>query len=193
MKKTKDLRTDEELIVAYMAGDERAFTTIYYRHRKAVYTTAYFIINDSETSKDILQITMTKAAVALRENRFDGKQASLATWLSRIAKNQTIDVVRENARPKNSPASVVSIDIHDYPYVVDESGELACRCREIISDFHILTEGMRPIYKDCLLQYAVQGKTNAELAVELDTPINTIKRHIHVARVFMREHKKELC
>jgi len=92
-------RTDAELVDASLAGDRAAFDVIVERHRRHVYQLCYRFVGNHEDASDLAQDTFIRAFRGLRS--FKG-QASLGTWLYRIAVNVSLNKVGSKV-PKLSP------------------------------------------------------------------------------------------
>src|SRR5690606_25652017 len=86
-----DLADEVELVARSRRGDAEAFDRLVTANRERVYMVAYHIVRNSEEALDVVQETFLRAWKNLA--RFDGK-ASLGSWLSRIASNASIDLVR---------------------------------------------------------------------------------------------------
>ena len=93
--------TDADLVSATRAGDRQAFDTIVERHRRQVYQLCYRFTGNHEDASDLTQDVFVRAFRSLQT--FKG-QASLGTWLYRIAVNVSLNKVGAR-RPE-----VVSID-----------------------------------------------------------------------------------
>jgi RNA polymerase sigma-70 factor, ECF subfamily len=75
---------DDELVDRARAGDEAALDSIVARHYQAAYEVAYRILGEADGAADATQDAFVKAIRALGTFR---KEASLRTWLLRIAAN----------------------------------------------------------------------------------------------------------
>ncbi len=75
---------DAELVRRFNAGDEAAFVEIVARHRANLYALAFRHLRDRGDAEEVTQDTFIRAHRALARFRGD---ASLATWLCRIAFN----------------------------------------------------------------------------------------------------------
>jgi RNA polymerase sigma-70 factor, ECF subfamily len=82
--------TDADLVVASLAGDREAFDRIVERHRRHVYQLCYRFVGNHEDASDLAQDVFVRAFRSL--NTFKG-QASLGTWLYRIAVNVSLNKV----------------------------------------------------------------------------------------------------
>src|SRR5258705_272529 len=92
--------TDEVLIMAAKSGDRTAFVELWTRHSKIEFNMACRITGNREDAEDVVQDAWLKAYVHL--NTFDGR-AKFSTWLTRIAINSALLVLRrKRARPETS-------------------------------------------------------------------------------------------
>src|ERR1700757_3900640 len=82
---------DEALVAAAKRGDELAFERLVRRHRPRIFALALRYARVREDAEDIVQQTFQKAFVYL--HRFQGK-SSFSTWLSRIAINEALMLLR---------------------------------------------------------------------------------------------------
>src|SRR5437868_11082550 len=90
-----------ELVQAAQAGDQQAFGALVNLHQKRVFRVAYSILQSWEDAEDVVQNIFVKAFQNLRG--FQGK-SSFATWLTRIAVNESLMLLRQRR------AKLVSLD-----------------------------------------------------------------------------------
>lgn len=86
-----DPRSDEQLVAAVKAGDERAFEMLVKRHHARVFALALRYTRVCADAEDVVQQTFLKVFVYLQD--FRGK-SSFSTWLTRIAINETLILLR---------------------------------------------------------------------------------------------------
>jgi RNA polymerase sigma-70 factor, ECF subfamily len=92
--------TDEDLIAAAKSGDHPAFVELWTRHSSRAFKTAYRITGNRYDAEDAFQNTWMRAYMHL--NTFDGR-AQFSTWLSRIAINSSLMILRvKRAHPETS-------------------------------------------------------------------------------------------
>jgi RNA polymerase sigma-70 factor, ECF subfamily len=92
--------TDEALVAAAKLGDHPAFLELWRRHSNRVFKTAYGITGKREDAEDVIQDAWLKAYLHL--NTFDGR-AKFATWLTRIAINTSLMILRrKRSHPETS-------------------------------------------------------------------------------------------
>jgi RNA polymerase sigma-70 factor, ECF subfamily len=82
---------DETLVLAAKNGNEQAFEILVGRHRRKIFAVALRLTRVREDAEDITQQSFQKAFVYLQ--KFEGK-SSFATWLTRIAVNEALMLLR---------------------------------------------------------------------------------------------------
>jgi RNA polymerase sigma-70 factor, ECF subfamily len=92
--------TDEVLVAAAKLGDHLAFLELWTRHSNKAFKTAYRITGNRDDAEDAFQDAWMKAYEHL--NTFDGR-AQFSTWLTRIAINSSLTILRtKRAHPETS-------------------------------------------------------------------------------------------
>jgi RNA polymerase sigma-70 factor (ECF subfamily) len=90
-------RSDKQLAELVLTGDEAAFEEIFDRHKRLVASIAARYFRRPEQIEEIIQISFAKVYFELRHFR-GAHELSLAGWLSRIARNASIDALRSHKR-----------------------------------------------------------------------------------------------
>jgi len=96
----------ERALTLALAGDENAFRELTERYRHELQLHCYRIVGSTQDAEDLVQETLLAAWRGL--DRFT-EQASIRTWLYRIATNRSLDALRANKRrprrlePLNDP------------------------------------------------------------------------------------------
>ena len=90
-----DVRTteDETLVAAAKKGHATAFEALVERHRRTILSVSQSITRNREDAEDITKQSFQKAFVHL--NEFAG-DSSFSTWLTRIAINEALMLLRKN-------------------------------------------------------------------------------------------------
>jgi RNA polymerase sigma-70 factor (ECF subfamily) len=94
---------DAALVAATKLGDDRAFVELWRRHSNRVFKAAYAITGKREDAEDAIQDAWMKAYLHL--NTFNGR-AKFATWLTRIAMNSSLMILRKR---RSHPGSSMEI------------------------------------------------------------------------------------
>lgn len=93
--------TDEELMLAYGAGDAPAFELLYSRHRGALFRFMMHQVRERGTAEELYQDVWQRVVMARQRYRPD---ARFSTWLFQIAHNRLTDHWRSQ---KHRPAPPV--------------------------------------------------------------------------------------
>jgi RNA polymerase sigma-70 factor (ECF subfamily) len=103
---------ERALVDACLAGRREAFDIIVERHRRTVYQVCYRFVHSHEDASDLAQDVFLRAYRGLR--RFK-RQASLATWLYRIA----VNVGLSHVASRRAAADPIDVEQH----VDDRAGD----------------------------------------------------------------------
>ena len=91
------LRSDEQLVSLFRAGNDEAFRVIHDRYRQRLFAYARQMLPGSrQDAEEALQDVFVRAYSGLRAS--EGKLA-LKAWLYRVAHNRCIDQLRRPAPP----------------------------------------------------------------------------------------------
>lgn len=128
---------------------------------------------DGATAEEIAQDVMV--TVWRKANLFDRAQASVSTWIFRIARNRRIDVFRRTRKPELDPEEPMIL-----PAGV-EAPEDRIEARDIEIRVRAAMKGL-PEEQLSLLRLAFyEGLSHREIADRLDVPLGTVKSRIRLA------------
>lgn len=122
-----------------------------------------------EIAQDVMVTVWRKAGL------FDRAQASVSTWIFRIARNRRIDVFRRTKRPALDPEEEMILPAGvEAPDAAVEAMETETRVRAAMKDL--------PEEQVLLLRLAFyDGLSHREIAEKLDVPLGTVKSRIRLA------------
>ncbi len=127
-----------------------------------------------EITQDVMVAVWRKAAL------FDRKQASVSTWIFRIARNRRIDVFRRSKRPALDPQEPMILPSGVAPPEARiEAAEAETRVRAAMKD-------LPPEQLDMLKLAFYEGLSHREIADRLDVPLGTVKSRIRLAFLKMK-------
>ena len=119
--------------------------------------------------QDVMITVWRKAAL------YDRRQASVSTWIFRVARNRRIDVQRRNRRPDLEPDDPVLS-----PAPVEQPEETVNRAQ--IEDVVRRELVLLPEEQLVLLQAAFyEGLSHSEIAEKYNLPLGTVKSRIRLA------------
>ena len=93
----KEIISDAELVSNYINGDEKALSTLIYRHKQKIYSFIYSKVFDRDLVEDIFQDTFIKVIKTLKRGAYN-EEGKFLPWVMRIAHNLVIDHFRKNNR-----------------------------------------------------------------------------------------------
>lgn len=126
--KTKVAMQDIDLIHQYVNGDDKAFESLFLKHKDKVYTSIYIIVKDHEVADDIFQDTFIKVLNKLKEEKYSD-EGKFLPWVLRIAHNLCMDYFRKNQKEK-----IVANDNPEYDILDNISIEESHKEDQIIVD-----------------------------------------------------------
>ncbi len=161
-----DTATDHELVRAFVDGQHTAFDTIVLRHRRGVYRLCYRFVDNHEDAADLTQDVFIRAFRGLKTFKGD---ASLATWLYRVAVNTCLNRVSVK-RPVFAP---IEPDVHVDTRAVDPFEAIARdeRCADVRRHIHRLP----PKQRATLILRVYQELPHEEIARILGSSVGAVK------------------
>ena len=166
---------DMKLIQAYIAGDGKAFETLYYRYRKNLYGYLYNLLSGNEDDVDeIFEETWIKVVDKLGTYRDEGK---FSAWLFRVARNVFIDTERKR---KNSCLTRTESD--ELPEVPDWSNRPE-RTMEEEDSSRVLKEALAELPEEQREVFLLRQQSFSfkEISEMQQCSINTVLGRMHYA------------
>jgi RNA polymerase sigma-70 factor, ECF subfamily len=179
---------DGELMLRYARGDLRAFTTLYGRHRAALYRYLARFTRDREAANDLFQEVWSR--VITHRAQYEPR-AKFRTFLFRIAHNCCIDLQRRQAaRPQHRGTDTAFDGDDDWegtlpapegdrPDARAEHSELLVRYREALGS-------LPSEQRDVFLLYEQSGLSLEEVATITGVGPETAKSRLRYALAKLR-------
>jgi len=182
--------TDEQLAVAYVDGNNKAFDLLLERNQSKLYSYILFMVHDRTIAEDVFQDTFLKAITRLQqgEYRISGKFCS---WLMRIAHNIIIDMFREQKNDKVVEATednnLSNIMPADY---VDECIETQFVNTQTLKEVKTLMNQLPDVQREVVYMRFFQELSFKEIAETTNVSINTALGRMRYAMLNMRRQAK---
>lgn len=90
-----DGRSDENLVMASRNGDRSAYAQLIRRHYEHVFIVCLGVVGNVEDAEDVAQEAMLKGFMQLTTLK---KSSQFRPWITRIARNLSINLVRRSRR-----------------------------------------------------------------------------------------------
>lgn len=179
---------EASLIERAEGGDPAAFRAIMERHNRRLYRLARVVMKDDAAAEDVVQETYLRAFSSLAGFR---GEASLATWLTRIALNEALGR-KHRRRPALSLEALetmqqASAQIIRFPNSGAESDpERVAASREIRRLLEGALDALPEAFRLAFVLRDVEGLTTEEAAEHLGIRPETVKTRLHRARRLLR-------
>lgn len=173
------MQGDLELIKRLKNQDSQALSVLYDKYSGALYGVIIRICKNEELAQDLLQETFLK--IWQKSNQYDPEKGKFFTWSYRIARNITLNALRNPSKLiQNEDLSVYSDKESNEPEldVLELNGSL---------------KKLEPHHQKALELVYFNGLTHREAHQEMDVPLGTFKSYIRQALKKLREtYQKEL-
>ena len=183
---------DQTLIRASLAGDRRAFETLYHKYQSQIYGTLAQRISDRDTVDDLMQDTFFRAYRSL--HTFKG-QAAFSTWLTQIALNVyrshlRSQQVRQNWVYQTEDPEVVHNVLRDL--IPGALPDQIVEKRERIQLVHKSIQNLPERYRKAMWLRYVMDWSYEEITQALRVPLGTVKTWLCRARRQLKSEFRKL-
>jgi RNA polymerase sigma-70 factor, ECF subfamily len=179
---------EQALINRVRAGDSNAFYDLVRPHERAIYVTAYSILQEPSEAEDVAQETVLKAFRSLHQFRGD---ARFGTWLITIAMNEARMRLRSRQRARFESRDATAPDDPDYvPLQLRDWREIPSQALERQELRVALARALAALdekYREVLVLRDVQLLNVAETAEILGITPGNVKVRLLRARLQMRD------
>jgi RNA polymerase sigma factor (sigma-70 family) len=169
--------TEAELLAGLQSHDEQAFSYLYDRYSKALFSIILPIIPQQEIAEDVLQEVFLKIWQNIKS--YDASKGRLYTWMLNIARNQSIDRTRSKEFNNRTKTTELSETVYNDRQTV-EAGIDDVGLKKTLSN---LPEENRKLLE---LTY-FQGYTQEEISKLLNIPLGTVKTRIRATIIQLRK------
>jgi RNA polymerase sigma-70 factor (ECF subfamily) len=181
-----DDATDRQLVTLVRQGNGAAFAQIMRRNNRRLFRLVRAIVQDDLEAEEVVQETYVRGFAALVDWRGD---ASLSTWLSRIALNEALALVRRRRKsvefdqaaemPAESRSTAFEDLLHPSPETVAARAEIRHLLERAIDN---LPAEFRAVF----MLRAIEQLSVEETAASLDIRPETVRTRFFRARRLLR-------
>lgn len=167
-------------------GQEAAFQKLVALYKDRLYNTALGFLQNEADAEDAVQDVFIKAHQAIKSFK---AEASLSTWLYRIAVTHSLDVLRKKKRQRNGgflqtllgkkEEAVTQPDFH-HPGVVAEQKETAAAL------FHAIRQ-LPEAQQTAFLLQKTENLTQTEIADVMKTSVGAVESLLQRAKTTLRK------
>ena len=165
------------------------FEKLFTESRGKLFAIAFSVVRHKDTAEAALQIAYIKAW-----NKFDTFDHSkkFTNWMTSNVKNSSIDAVRNKSRQVNTH-SLEYFNRHtqenDTFDIIDHSADLEknYQNKEFLSEVYQMINELPDDLREVMLLF-IDDKSYAEIAEEINLPLNTIRTKVHRAKKMLRKN-----
>jgi RNA polymerase sigma factor (sigma-70 family) len=168
------MQNDNTLIQQLKNKDERALSLLYDKYSGAIYSVILKMIRDEGKAQNLLQDTFI--TVWDKAESYDTNKGRFYTWVYRIAKNKTLNVLRK---------SDLLIQTDDFS--VYDTKEDAISIDSEYLELNGAVTTLEAHHKEAIELVYFKGLTHKEAHQEMDVPLGTFKSYIRQALKQLRE------
>jgi RNA polymerase sigma factor (sigma-70 family) len=181
---------DQELVQAFLKGDQSAIEVLINRHRSKVYTYILLTIKNQQLAEDLFQETFIKVIQSLRRGKYrdDGRFLS---WVIRIAHNLIIDHFRKEKQMNSISNDESEFDLLNSKKLADQNIEEIIVENQIKSELRNLINALPNDQKEVVLLRHYGELSFKEIADQTDVSINTALGRMRYALINLRKMIKE--
>ena len=184
---------DEDLMLAYAAGDAAAFDALYARHKGGLYRYVLRHCGHAGVADELFQDVWMNV---IRARTTYVPAAKLATWLYRIAHNRLIDHWRATGQVELVTAGPDDDDGDDpldaIPGARGDEPEVRAGAREISARLHAALSALPPAQREAFLLHQEGGLELSEIAAIAGVGVETVKSRLRYALTKLRAELGDL-
>jgi RNA polymerase sigma-70 factor, ECF subfamily len=174
---------DDGLVDRARRGDVDAFELLYRQHAGRVYALCLRLAADPVVARELTQDTFVKAWDALPRFRAD---ASLTTWLHRIAVNALLERRRGEKRRAARVSLAADEDEGEADGESDIAGVVLAPDVATAIDLERAIGALPPGVRRAFVLHAVEGYTHEEIAAMTGLAAGTLRAQLHRARQLLK-------
>jgi RNA polymerase sigma-70 factor, ECF subfamily len=182
---------DRDLVHHARNGDFAAFEVLVERHQRRIFTLAMRMVRQHQDAEEVVQQTFLSVVEHLSEFR---EESRFATWLTRIAANHALNLLRKRARQRTVPFVEGSGNDADgaipHPEYIAQWRETPEQLASRHETRRLLTDALDQLdekYRLVFLLRDVEGLSTEETAETLQISISNVKVRLLRARLMLRE------
>jgi RNA polymerase sigma-70 factor (ECF subfamily) len=185
----KDKKSDQELVSAFLNGNEDTLQELILRHERKVYTSIYLLVKDRTLTDDIFQETFIKVINTLRSGQYN-EEGKFISWVLRIAHNLVIDHFRGQKRmPMVRDTDEYSV--FDTLHLPDGNAEDRIMAEQVRNQVRRLVEELPFEQREVVIMRHFANMSFKEIATCTNVSINTALGRMRYALINLRRLVQE--
>lgn len=190
MKHLND-KTDEELALSYINGNNEAFDLLLSRNQNKLFSYILFVVRNRDLADDLFQETFVKVITKLHQGKYT-TSGKFSAWVMRIAHNAIMDWYREQKSSKvidatkdNDLSNIGSNEL------LDENIEALYVRHQVMNDVTKMMNLLPTTQREVIYMRFYQNMSFKEIAETTGVSINTSLGRMRYAVLNLRRMAKE--
>ena len=179
--------SDEELALAYIDGNNRAFDELLTRNQNKIFTYIMYVVKDEDLANDLFQETFLKVITKLQHGQYTDS-GKFSWWRTRVAHNVIIDYYRDQKGNRIVEATkgndLNALHNND---VLDINRENQLSNEQVLKDVIRLMEALPEPQRDVVYMRYFQELSFKEIAEQTNVSINTSLGRMRYALINLRK------
>ena len=177
--------SDNQLLNAYLSGNENAITALVNRHRRRIFDYIHMMVKDRDVADDIFQETFVKAITTIKQGRYTDA-GKFSAWITRIAHNLIIDFFRQGKSENTVSADQEDTDMLNRRDLSEENIEDILITTQINEDVRRIMDSLPELQRQVLDMRFYRNMSFKEIAEATGVSINTALGRMRYAVLNMR-------
>ena len=186
MKTAKELA---EAVENYQKGKQESFNSIYELSNGYLYTCIFYVVQDEETARDLLQETYLEISSKLHQLENADK---FLQWATVIANRKSYDYRRKKrdvVLAESEEGDLIFETIADDEKLIPESILQDREKQRLVKE---IINSLSDIQRLCVIGYYYNEEKQEQIAEELGISVNTVKSHLNRAKSKIKQRVLEI-
>jgi RNA polymerase sigma-70 factor (ECF subfamily) len=183
--------SDEQLALAYIYGNNRAFDELLSRSQDKIFSYIMYVVKDEDLANDLFQETFLKIITKMQNGRYTDS-GKFIWWATRIAHNVIIDhfrAVKSNKITEQGKDNDLSKLSNNSLLDINRESELANE--QVMKDVKRLMDSLPETQREVVFMRYYQDLSFKEIAEQTKVSINTSLGRMRYALINLRKLTRE--
>ena len=183
--------SDEQLALAYIYGNNRAFDELLARSQDKIFSYIMYVVKDEDLANDLFQETFLKIITKMQDGRYTDS-GKFIWWATRIAHNVIIDhfrAVKSNKITEQGKDNDLSKLSNNSLLDINRESELANE--QVMKDVKRLMDSLPETQREVVFMRYYQDLSFKEIAEQTKVSINTSLGRMRYALINLRKLTRE--
>ena len=181
--------SDQELVQAYIKGNELAIQQLIIRYKSRVFTYIVCKLRNQVLAEDVFQDTFIKVINTIKKGKYND-EGKFLPWVMRIAHNLIIDHYRKSSRMHYVKGND-EFDIFDIIKSPDNNIQEDIEKDQVLSDVKALVQFLPADQKEVLMMRLYYDMSFKEISETTNVSINTALGRMRYALINLRKMAEE--